>query len=162
VLGYAVDEFDVAKSRRQHEPEPTAERLFIPGHHGQKAVSIGDPSRNPGPQAEAREKGVLPGHELGRNPPQQGCEPGGPGHPDGHGFTVQERPVARERFVGVGEGVAVVDGGPQAARFVLILGDHVGLDRGGSLDRVGDRGRVAGREGGGRVFEPAKKRPGRG
>jgi hypothetical protein len=60
-----------------------------------------------------------------------------------------EEPVVVEGLEGVGQGVAVVERGPQPGAFVLVGRDDGGLDGRGAGDDVGQDGRVAAEEGGG-------------
>ena len=90
-----------------------------------------------GGEADGGEEGVLAGG-LGLGPVAGlGGEAAGADHADGDGFAVAIGAVAGDGFDGVGDGVAVVEDGADAAVFGVLV-DDFGFPADAAFDELGE------------------------
>src|SRR5688572_11787566 len=142
-----VDALQGSTSGGGQDEGEAAGRLLVPPHQGDE-VGGGDAVGGGGGEAEAAEHRPGGVGGVGRETVEGGGEFGGEDEADGDRFTMEEAVVA-EGLEGVGQGVAVVERGPQAGPLVLVGRDDRRLDGGRTGDDVGENSGVAGQEGGG-------------
>ena len=146
---------------RQDEPQPRVLDLLVAAHRGQQLVGrerpvadVGQPCRQP----QTRQVGARTVEVRGRAMSEPGGQRERLDHADGHRLAVQQSAVvARQRLVGMGEGVAEIEQRALAGGLALVGGDDRGLDLERAADRLRARCGIAGQQGGAVQLEPVEQ-----